>query len=197
MCKSKLVLGFIVTLSAVAFSAVPAFAEFSSGATSGQAKFGEGTMEAGGLTLTCTSAEGEWKLPTSPSSRGILKINKHNNCVAKSSEIKEVPATFGACEIEGKSTTKGVTKEAQVKASIVRTCTTELKVLFITCKVDVEPEGNKELKKIKATNENSNIALVTELEGVTTKLGGTCPGVKPTKEATSKGNGLLEGVKLV
>lgn len=195
MSKLKLVFGLVVALGAIAFSAVPAFAEFSSTATSGKAK-GEGTAEAGGLIVTCTSAEAEWKLPVSPSPKEILKA-KPSKCLGKSAEFKEIEGNTNACEGEITSRSKGVTKGAEILASILTTCTLTFKIFGVTCEVKGEPEGNKELKKGLATNEGSNIALLAEYVGATTKLGGTCPGIKATNEAKGKGKVLLENQKLV
>ena len=197
MSKSKLVLGFLVALSTIVFSVAPAFAEFSSKATLGKMTIKEDTVEGGGGTLTCTSGEAQWKLPKSPSPREIVIGKGSKNCLAKSSEFKEIEITTNACEEELISQSKGVTKEAEILATVLTTCTVTMKVLGLTCEIKIEPEGNKELKKAKATNEGSNIALLAEFEKVTTKLGGTCPGIKPTKEAKDKGKGLLENEKLV
>jgi hypothetical protein len=197
MSKMKLAVGLVVSLSAIALLSPPAFAEFSSTATTGKVTVKEATFEGGGLTGICKGQEGQWKLPKSPSLKEILLIQGSKNCLVKSVEFKEIEATTSSCELELTSRSKGITKEAEVTVTIVTSCTSSFKILGITCEIKAEPEGNKELKKAHATNEGSNISFISELESTTDKLGGTCPGIKPTKEGKDKNNGLLEGEKLI
>jgi len=147
MSKLKLVFGLVVSLSAIAFSAVPALAEFSSTATSGKAK-GEGTVEAGGLTVTCTSAEAQWKIPKSPSPKEISQT-KASKCLGKTAEFKEIEGTTNACEGEYTSKSKGVTKEAEVLGTILRLARLLLKFWVLRVKSRQNQKVIKNLKRLK------------------------------------------------
>ncbi len=195
MRKWKLVIGLTLALGAIASMPVAAFAEFSSGVTSGKAK-GESVLEGEGFAVTCPSAEAEWKLPKSPSNKELqLAKASKNVCTVKSESIKEVPVEESACEGELTSNSKAITKEAEILGTILSVCTTTFKVLGMTCEIKAEPEGNKELKSGTAKNEGSNIALSGE-SIFTIEIEGVCPGIKGSATVKNQGKEIFENEKL-
>jgi hypothetical protein len=196
MSKSKLIFGLALTLSAIAYSAVPAFAEFSSTATSGKAK-AEGIVEGNGFTITCPAEETEWKLPKSPSPREIQIIKPTKViCTVKSKTTEEIAVEERECEGELISNSKGITKEAELLSTILTTCTTLFKISGTQCELRTEPEGNKEIVSGPVKNEGSNIVSAGESTVFFSEVGEVCPGLKGKFEAKAKAKAILENEKL-
>ncbi len=64
MIRAKMLVVLAGMIATLAITAAPALAEFqsNSSSTNGQVKVGVITIEGGGATLTCTSAEGTWTI---------------------------------------------------------------------------------------------------------------------------------------
>ncbi|HEV2997777.1 MAG TPA: hypothetical protein VGX16_01625, partial [Solirubrobacteraceae bacterium] len=115
MGKIRVIFGIIVALSAIMTSAAPAFAEFeATKELKGPAKTGKSVLEGGGMTLTCGSAEGEWKLESKKSTTEKLVLSKWNECKLETVGGLKIRATVAQCEYEFKSVSSGITKEAEV-----------------------------------------------------------------------------------
>jgi hypothetical protein len=214
MIKAKLLAVFPAIVAVLAFSAAPAFAEFQSNSTStaGGAKTGALVIEGGGATLSCTSAEGEWKIQTA----GLLKehevgtkqlkstvgpqqfilLNKFSGCEAKTKEMSGLKPTVKACTLH-------LVQElgsTHAKGAIVNVCEIETKVLFLTCKIST-PAANEEtgvnfnLEKNQLENSGNNLLVTAEDTGITSEPKGTCPGVTTTKEAKEKAVLTEQGAK--
>jgi hypothetical protein len=197
MSRLRLVFGLVMALGMLELLATPAFAEFSSTKLSGPAKAGSSVFEGGGGTVECKEAAGEWKSATETAAAEKLLVKKWTGCTASSGSFKGVEATISECQIELGSSSKGITKEAEILATVLsKQCVVTAKIVGITCEIKIGPESNKGLKKGKGTNEGANVAVIAEFTGITDTLGGTCPGIVATKEAKEKAKILLEGEKL-
>ncbi len=194
MFRAKLLAVTVGMLATLAVIAVPAFAEFESGSSSstGTVKVGTITIEGGGATLTCTSAEGKWTILSGgkASKKGTneqLDFEKYTGCKVKTSLVTVTP-TMSPCTLEleqtaGKSTAIG---------SIVGSCKTEVKVLG-TCTITATGSNLTEnvLNNVGANNE-----IKANDKGITTKPAGSgCIGVKETNEAKEKAIATAEGQK--
>ena len=187
MTRTKLLAAFAGMVAALATSAAPAVAEFQSNstATKGTITVGAITIEGGGATLTCTSAEGTWTIlsggvPATQGKNQQLAFEKYTGCTAKSSLIKNVAATVGACTLEleqeaGKSTAVG---------SVVNACTVEVKILG-TCIITLEA-GQHGLVENNLENVGSDLVITANDAGIKSKPNAACLGVKGTSEAKEK-----------
>jgi hypothetical protein len=195
MIRARLLAVIAGMLATLAVTAAPAFAEFesSSTATKGTVKVGTITIEGGGATLTCTSAEGTWTILSGgkASKKGTneqLLFEKFSGCKVKTSGgITATPTVF-PCTLE-------LSQEAgknKAIGSIVGSCKVETKVLFLTCTITATGSG---LTENTLENVGANNVITANDGGITTKPAGTCPGVKETKEAKEKAVATAEGQK--
>ena len=185
--------GVAAVLSAMALSVPTAFAEFESSKSGGFAKMSENTFEGGGGTVICKEGNGKWALPAkSPSAVEKLWIQNWIGCKLKSKELKEVEAKVSECKLELNSPAKGVTSNAEVSATLLTACV----VTAPKCQIKIAPEGNKQLKKGLAKNENNNLVLAAEYGGITDTLGETCAGISSTKVGKEKVTITAEGDSL-
>jgi hypothetical protein len=196
MLRAKMLAVLAGMIATLAVSAAPAFAEFesTSGRQTGQGKATSVTLEGGGATLECTSAEGTGTILTdiggSESTKGKvmqLKTTKWNGCKAKSKEIKEVTPKVKACVLD----LRQESGQMKAKGSVVKECTVETTVLFLTCTIHVLVEKpseqvNSGLEANTLTNEQANLLIKAEDVGVTTTATGTCPGITGSKEGKQK-----------
>jgi hypothetical protein len=196
MIRAKLLAVIVGMLATLAVTAVPALAEFSSNsaATKGTVKVGEITIEGGGATLTCTSAEGTWtilsggKAATKGKNEQLL-FEKYTGCKTKSSLIKEAKPTVGACTLE----LEQAAGESKAIGAIVGTCKIEVKVLG-TCTITAEGKG---LKENTLSNVGENDVITANDSNITSKPSSACLGVKSTTEAKEKAVATAEGQKWV
>ena len=183
MIRAKMLVVLAGMIATLAITAAPALAEFQSTASKGQVKVGAITIEGGGATLTCTSAEGTWTIFSGgvESTKGKeerLTFEKYTGCTVKSSLIKGVSATVGVC-------TLAVEQElgsSKAIGGIVGTCKVEVKVLG-TCTITAEGKG---LKEVNLENVQANDLITANVEGITSKPSAACLGVKATTEAKEK-----------
>jgi hypothetical protein len=217
MINAKLLAILAAMVAVLAVSAAPASAIFVSntGETHGAGKSGAMTLEGGGATLECSSAEGEWKIQTAgkieehekgekqqPALEGpqlYLLIKKWIGCKAKSSLIKEAKPTVKECTLHLEQVAKGETK---AKGAVATECTVEVKVLgTCTIKVPAAKESEKlnfGLEKNTLENSGTNLLTTAEDSGITTKPSAACLGIKETKEGKMKstvGGIVGEGLK--
>lgn len=196
MLRAKLLAVLVGMIATLAVSAVPAFAGFesNSSATKGQVKVGAITIEGGGATLTCTSAEGTWTILSKgvASTQGKneqLAFEKYTGCFTKSSFIKNVAAIVAPCTLE----VEQAAGESKAIGGIVGTCKVEVKVLG-TCVITAEGKG---LKEVLLENSQVNDIITANVEGITSKPNANCLGVKETKEAKEKAVATAFGQKWV
>ena|ERR1700704_6021701 len=193
MNRLKLVYGFVVALSAIACSAVPAFAEFqsNSSALTGTAKAGSVLLEGGGATLECTGASGKWDLLETPEPAEKLTITTWTGCRAKSSLVKNVAASVSTCEFVLSSP-----KRFAIDLSVInKPCVITVKVIG-TCEIKIGT-SNKELIGGIGGAEGPNIRFFDEYAGITDMVSSACLGIKATQDLKENTEILLEGEKLV
>jgi hypothetical protein len=194
MFRAKLLAVIAGMLATLAVTAAPAFAEFESGstATKGTVKVGTITIEGGGATLTCTSAEGTWTILSGgvASKKGTneqLDFEKYTGCKVKTSLVTATPTMF-ACTLELEQAAGSKT----AIGAIVGSCKTEVKVLG-TCTITAEGKG---LKENTLENVGANNVITANDAGITTKPKGSgCIGVKETTNAKEKAVATAEGQK--
>jgi hypothetical protein len=196
MMRVKLLAIIAGMLATLAVTAAPAFAEFQSNSTSskGQVKVGAITIEGGGATLTCASAEGTWTILSGgvASTKGKneqLFFEKYAGCKTKSSLIKEATPIVSPCTLE----IEQAAGENKATGGIVGTCKIEVKVLG-TCTITAEGKG---LKEILLENVQVNDLITANVGGLTSKPSSACFGVKETKEAKEKAVATAFGQKWV
>jgi hypothetical protein len=194
MIRVKLLAVVVGMLATLAVTAVPAFAEFESNstATKGIVKVGAITIEGGGMTLTCTSAEGTWTILSGgkAATKGTneqLDIEKYAGCKLKTALVTVTPSVF-PCTLEleqaaGKSTAIG---------SIVGSCKAEVKVLG-PCTVTAT---GKDLTANNLANVGSNDVITAADTGITLAFSGSgCIAVTNTNGAKAKATATTEGQK--
>ncbi|MFI5008667.1 MAG: hypothetical protein ACHQDY_00155 [Solirubrobacterales bacterium] len=191
MFRAKLLAITVGMLATLAVTAVPAFAEFESTTSKGNVKVGTITIEGGGATLTCTSAEGGWTIfnGTVPSTKGKqekLTFEKYAGCKVKTNLVTVTPTMY-PCSLDlfqeaGKNKAIG---------AIVGSCKTEVKVLG-TCTITATGSG---LEENTLENVGANDVITANDSGITTKPSGSCIGIKETKEAKEKAVATAEGQK--
>jgi hypothetical protein len=196
MIRAKMLAVLAGMVATLAITAAPALAEFqsNSSATKGVVKVGAITIEGGGATLTCTSAEGTWTILSGgvASTKGKeerLAFEKFVGCTVKSSLINGAPATVSPCTLaveQGLGSSKAI-------GGIVGTCKVEVKVLG-TCTITASGTG---LKEVNLTNVGNNNVINANVGGITSKPSAACFGVKETKEAKEKAVATAEGQKWV
>ncbi len=196
MFRAKLLAVIVGMLATLAVTAVPAFAEFQStnGKASGAGKAKAVVLEGGGATLECATAEGTGTILSgiggTQQLKGTvlqLKTTKWNECKAKSSEFKELTPKVKACTLDLKQSAG----QMKAKGSVVTECTVATTVLFLTCTIKVSPEKEAEgvnfgLESNALENSGGNLIIKAADTGVTTTTGGTCPGIKGSKEGKQK-----------
>ncbi len=197
MMRVKLLAVIAGMLAMLAVTAAPAFAEFqsNSSAVKGQVKVGAITIEGGGATLTCTSAEGTWTIfsGTVPATKGKqekLFFEKYAGCKTKSSLIKEATPIVAPCSLD----IEQAAGESKAIGSIVGICKIEVKVLG-TCTITAE---GKNLKEVTLENiQEVNDLITANVTGITSKPSSACLGVKETNEAKEKAVATTFGQKWV
>ena len=196
MIRAKMLVVLAGMIATLAITAAPALAEFQSNSTAskGQVKVGTINIEGGGATLTCTSAEGTWTILSGgvASTKGKneqLAFEKYTGCTTKSSIIKNVAATVGACTLE----IEQALGESKAIGGIVGTCKVEVKVLG-TCVITAEGKG---LKEVNLADVQVNDIITANVEGITSKPNANCLGIKETKEAKEKAVATAFGQKWV
>jgi hypothetical protein len=202
MVKAKLVAVFAAMVAVLAFSAAPAFAEFSStsGKATGAGKSGPVTLEGGGASLECTSAEGKGTILNAEGKEALkgptlaLDTEKWNGCKAKTKGGLEAKPTVKACTLD----LKQAAGETKAKGAVATECEVKSTILFLTCVIHVPVEGNSGLETNLLSNfETKNLLIKAEDKGITTKTSGTCPGVEGSKENKEKAEVKGEGVNEV
>jgi hypothetical protein len=183
MFRAKLLAIIVGMLATLAVTAAPAFAEFESTTTKGQVKVGAITIEGGGATLTCTSAEGTWTIlsggkANTKGKNEQLFFEKYAGCKTKSSFIKEAKPTVSPCTLE----LEQAAGESKAIGAIVGTCKIEVKVLG-TCTITAEGKG---LKENTLANVGSNDVITANDSNITSKPSSACFGVTETHEAKEK-----------
>jgi hypothetical protein len=149
MTKIKALFGLTALVALLAISAAPASALFESTSTktSGVGTAGKGTFTTGTLSVTCESAEGEWKTGATTKSETLnilaKKWNKCKNSIFGSAEVSE--CEFQIKQKEGQTT--------NLLGKVITGCT----VKALGCVITVAAEGNKELGKVTLeTSETTN-----------------------------------------
>lgn len=196
MLRAKMLAVLAGMIATFAVTTAPAFAEFTStsGKQTGQGKATSVVLEGGGATLECASAEGTGTILSDiggkEGTKGKvmqLKTTKWNGCKAKSKELKEITPKVKACVLD----LRQEAGQEKAKGSVVKECTVETTVLFLTCTIHVLVEKSAEginsgLESNTLTNEQANLLIKAEDTGVTTTATGTCPGITGSKEGKQK-----------
>jgi len=187
MFRAKLLTIIVGMLATLAVSAAPAFAEFQStnGKASGPGKSGPVTLEGGGATLECTSAEGKGTIQNSEGKEQLkgtalaLNTEKWNGCLAKTKSQKGLKPTVSACTL----VLKQAAGESKAKGSVATKCTIKTSVLFFSCTITVltEKEGNVNLEKNALENSGGNLTIKAEDSGITTTAEGSGCGIAEVK----------------
>jgi hypothetical protein len=185
MIRVKLLAVLAGMIATLAVSASPAFAEFESknGTSHGAGKSGTVVLEGGGATLTCSSAEGEWKIAngTTKGTTLAIAISKWNSCKAKTKEIKEASATVEPCTLS----LEQAAGSKKAKGSTTTECKVKVTILFFTCKITVAA-GQTGLETNTLENSGSNLITTAADTGIKTHAEGTCLGATSTNEAKEK-----------
>ena len=196
MIRAKMLAVLAGMIATLAITAAPALAEFqsNSSSTNGQVKVGAITIEGGGATLTCTSAEGTWTIysgavPATKGTQEKLAFEKYVGCTVKSSLIKGVSAIVSPCSLD----TEQAAGSNKAIGSIVGTCKVEVKVIG-TCTITAEGSG---LKEVTLENVQANDIITANVEGIKSKPSAACLGVKATTEAKEKAVATAFGQKWV
>jgi len=194
MNMARTIIGAVV-ISALAFSATPAFAEFKSVTeeTKGKGEVVELTLEAGGATVTCEALEelasaATWTIlkEGTASTKGPdlqFSIGKWGKCTFHSLEVESASAEITACDLE--MIEPG--EEEKVKGKIAGTTCT---IKALSCELKLEPLENESLTSLRlmASGENDgNMVVEPTVTNLTTTTKGVCPGVSSSKEGKLKG----------
>jgi hypothetical protein len=197
--KAKLLLGLALAMSVLAVVAAPASAQWQSktGQQKGRAvSTTPGTLEGGGGTVTCESAEGIWKLPQAKQTKGggystlKLAITRWNNCKAANFEAK-----VSQCEFELKQPQR---QEQKVLSSqLSPKCTVEVPIA--SCTISFGSQSNQNLGSVTLSNVGQNQLDVFNITGITQTVNSGCEGVgiKGSNTGTLKAEVTLEGVNVV
>ncbi len=175
MSKFRVLFGLTVMIGLLAISASSASAFFSSAnngtATQGKGTAGSTTFTDEGASVTCTSAEGTWKLATAKQSK---TVNIHVNAsFAKPAGWKGCKSSLGEAEVsECELQVKQVkSEEHKGLGSVVKGC----EVKASGCTITVPPGSggsNENLKEIFGENSGSNLKSKVNVEGITSEAKG-------------------------
>ncbi len=208
MSKIKALFGVTVMVALLAMSASSASAFFASSSVKLEGKGKAGTTEFTdeGATVTCTSAEGQWKLLNATQSKTInIHVNASTaakpgwkGCTTSIGSKAEV----GECELQ-------VSQQAKLEhkglGAVIKGCEVNAAGCIIKVPGGQEPGGkeNEGLKEILGENIGQNLLSKVKVEGITSEdnnaLACTLGGITNSKNKTGKEKGEVtgEGVKEV
>lgn len=190
----KTITGLLVTVTALAVPASPAFGEFTSKNGKSEGESGVQTLlfEGGGATVNCLATtesgspatwivENASKEHLTKGSKLALKVKTFGSCLGSAGSLKKLTVNSSECELE----TNETGTQLSVRGTVVTTCKLTAEVLGATCEIKIEPTGNKELENILLAYTgltNQTLALEGQLSKVTTHVNAACEagGVKGT-----------------
>jgi hypothetical protein len=213
MQRTKLVFAFASTLLVLAVTAIPAAAWFEgTNGTSGLAKSSGASVltQAKGNTVTCSKAEGPWKIrstgkvteqtkgpgqqPTKQGPHQDLYISKWEGCFA-SGAAGTAPATVEPCELQLEQPLKGgtvgtgsVASECRVKVVLGVTS----KGTLVECEIKVAPTSNEKLATVNYSKTGASVSEIANITGLTNTIAekeSGCLAVGTVAEAGNKFKG--------
>ena len=180
MTRIKALSGIVVLAGMFAIMAIPARANFESnpaGKVTGKFPIRGGSLVAGGATLECSEARGDWTIQSTSKKDGTkqdpvlngphlgLSIEVWLKCTVLVAGIK-TSATVTPCEIQLEQAAKALT----ATASVLKDCT----ITTTSCAITVGASTNKRLSKVVLENLGSDVRAKTELTGVKTTVTAGC-----------------------
>ncbi len=163
MTKTKFVLGLATVVAMFAVTTAPALALFTNHGGKGKGTGGTGTFTYESATVTCASAEGNYKV-SSNGVKATLEQIKWNKC--KSTIGTEATVTCKTLELQQPN------KEGETKGTATGTVTESCTVSTAGCIITIGVEGNKQLKTVGLTKSKTNLEANAKVTGITATTNG-------------------------
>jgi hypothetical protein len=203
MSKIMALFGLTVMVGLLALTASSASALFGSGngkATTGKGSAGEVTFTDQSATVSCKTAEGEWKLAKPTQAKTVsIHINASNastpgwkECKTSISSMVEV----SECELQEIQQTK---RPRKATSTVVVGCTS---TAIGNCRIKVSSgKGvNEELEEIATENSGTELVSKLNVKGIASEAevlgGGGCTGISELKNNKGNESGEIKGVGL-